>query len=329
MMGQDHRNDPPCQRKRRGIQDELFLDGDLLCFHDEALFCWDDDNDNVNQDGNINNNSDDMMDAENEAFHRAMDGNDHPTNDNDDDNANYSFAYKSKHHPGPFHRHAHETEGPITVCAVCNLGFPNERLLDLHIAEAHDAYFQESLKAGVTTLPCLEPSCHQVFASAQERRVHLMKVHGYPKWFRFIPSQWLEVSEKTRKKRKWLKQRALHATASDITMTQKAESTTVPCTDNERILPNGRKDKREERRRKQMEKRANKPCRYFLSDAGCWRGDKCMFLHERMPFEPTHASTNTNSMDIDSGVANTGMSTGRTNTNRRVPDKLSFGRRRR
>ena len=40
-------------------------------------------------------------------------------------------------------------------------------------------------------------------------------------------------------------------------------------------------ERKAKRRELQKQKRATIPCRYFGSKEGCWRGEKCMFLHEK------------------------------------------------
>eukprot|EP00549_Striatella_unipunctata_P003029 CAMPEP_0118706534 /NCGR_PEP_ID=MMETSP0800-20121206/20615_1 /TAXON_ID=210618 ORGANISM="Striatella unipunctata, Strain CCMP2910" /NCGR_SAMPLE_ID=MMETSP0800 /ASSEMBLY_ACC=CAM_ASM_000638 /LENGTH=121 /DNA_ID=CAMNT_0006609087 /DNA_START=187 /DNA_END=552 /DNA_ORIENTATION=+ len=37
---------------------------------------------------------------------------------------------------------------------------------------------------------------------------------------------------------------------------------------------------KQHRKQVQKEKRAQIPCKFYLSPGGCWRGDKCMFLHQ-------------------------------------------------
>eukprot|EP00557_Chaetoceros_sp_GSL56_P010188 CAMPEP_0176481434 /NCGR_PEP_ID=MMETSP0200_2-20121128/2816_1 /TAXON_ID=947934 /ORGANISM="Chaetoceros sp., Strain GSL56" /LENGTH=148 /DNA_ID=CAMNT_0017877635 /DNA_START=719 /DNA_END=1165 /DNA_ORIENTATION=- len=39
-------------------------------------------------------------------------------------------------------------------------------------------------------------------------------------------------------------------------------------------------EKRRRRNARRKERNKDIPCRYYNSPRGCWRGDKCMFLHE-------------------------------------------------
>jgi hypothetical protein len=69
------------------------------------------------------------------------------------------------------------------------------------------------------------------------------------------------------------------------------------------------------RRELQKQKRATIPCRYFSSKEGCWRGESCMFLHE----------TNDEDVDMMDSLANEMQDKAQVT----VPEKISFGRRRR
>ena len=76
-------------------------------------------------------------------------------------------------------------------CRRCNVAsstsssFPNEHLLDLHLQEVHDCYFEIALEKKKISLSCLLIHCTCKFHSDLERMKHLHDVHGYPKWFRF------------------------------------------------------------------------------------------------------------------------------------------------
>ena len=91
-------------------------------------------------------------------------------------------------------------------CKECNnIYYPNEYLLDLHIQETHDSYFQLAVEKYPERchFQCLVLGCcidesqrHEssngsgisvssMFHSQRERDEHLKEVHGYPNWFRF------------------------------------------------------------------------------------------------------------------------------------------------
>jgi hypothetical protein len=57
----------------------------------------------------------------------------------------------------------------------------------------------------------------------------------------------------------------------------------VDCNSDHDNFMKGEMDLERRRRRSERRKERNKniPCRYYHSTRGCWRGDKCMFLHER------------------------------------------------
>mmetsp|Transcript_24554 Transcript_24554/g.36026 ORF Transcript_24554/g.36026 Transcript_24554/m.36026 type:complete len:383 (+) Transcript_24554:35-1183(+) len=101
-------------------------------------------------------------------------------------------------------------------------------------------------------------------------------------------------------------------------------------------------NKKLERRERQKKKRATIPCRFFASKGGCWRGEKCMFLHDlSCNFEYSsnnrrddeqhnngwNQKADENKMDTDpliNDLANCMERKARVT----VPDKIVFGKRR-
>lgn len=67
-------------------------------------------------------------------------------------------------------------------CHYCHIGLPNAHLLDLHISESHDNFFQAQVDRGSPVYQCLVEFCGERFSSVEERRLHLEHVH------RFCPS---------------------------------------------------------------------------------------------------------------------------------------------
>ena len=65
-------------------------------------------------------------------------------------------------------------------CRVCSRTLPTPRLLELHIAEAHDAYFAAMAARGGMVYKCLVDGCDAVFASAAARGQHVRDAHGWP-----------------------------------------------------------------------------------------------------------------------------------------------------
>ncbi|XP_053979401.1 zinc finger protein 511 [Hylaeus volcanicus] len=70
------------------------------------------------------------------------------------------------------------------VCIECKKSLPNPRLLDIHIQETHDSFFQVlSLKQPM--YQCYVSECDLKFINPVERRKHCTSVHKFPKNFRF------------------------------------------------------------------------------------------------------------------------------------------------
>ncbi|XP_043912717.1 zinc finger protein 511 [Protopterus annectens] len=80
-----------------------------------------------------------------------------------------------EHHYNTLHRN---------VCAYCKRSFPTAHLLDIHIPEWHDSFFQV-LAEKQNMYRCLVESCKEMFKTSKERKEHLMNIHTYPSNFRF------------------------------------------------------------------------------------------------------------------------------------------------
>ena len=185
---------------------------------------------------------------------------------------------------------AHYEESHIFQCRECYAILPSDRLLDLHLDEAHDSFFAAAVERGRARYSCLV--CKEKFDSNQERHVHLMKDHQYPKWFRFVPRT-TTTEELDKKRHKW--------------MTNHSKSRKSGTMDEEQ------NKEKHQRRERQKQKRASIPCKFYSSEGGCWRGSKCMFLHD--------SSTTTTATPLDSLADQMATLS--------VPDKISFGRKRR
>ncbi|XP_031830499.2 uncharacterized protein LOC116426120 isoform X1 [Nomia melanderi] len=70
------------------------------------------------------------------------------------------------------------------ACAECKKCLPNPRLLDIHIQESHDSFFQV-LSAKQAMYQCYVSECDLKFNNSVERRDHCINVHKFPKNFRF------------------------------------------------------------------------------------------------------------------------------------------------
>ncbi|KAJ8250772.1 hypothetical protein COCON_G00226940 [Conger conger] len=84
-----------------------------------------------------------------------------------------------EHHYSALHRH---------VCSGCRRSFPSDRLLDIHILEWHDSFFQ-IMAEKQSMYQCLVEGCDLKFKTSKERRNHLIKTHRYPPDFRFDRSK--------------------------------------------------------------------------------------------------------------------------------------------
>jgi len=70
-------------------------------------------------------------------------------------------------------------------CVTCGTAFPSSFLLDLHIRETHDSFFQAQAARG-PMYECLIRGCEVKSASHADRGLHLVTVHGYPVEFNNI-----------------------------------------------------------------------------------------------------------------------------------------------
>lgn len=97
-----------------------------------------------------------------------------------------------EHHYSSLHRH---------VCSSCRRSFPSDRLLDIHILEWHDSYFQ-IMAEKQSMYQCLVEGCDLKFKTSKERKNHLIKIHRYPPDFRFDRSKKnkSKTQEKTQEK---------------------------------------------------------------------------------------------------------------------------------
>lgn len=186
----------------------------------------------------------------------------------------------------------HYETNHIFQCHVCHKIMPCNRLLDFHLEESHDSYFTAAVERNLMKYKCLVKSCHHQFISDNERHHHLLHEHNYPKWFRFHSRR----NKVDGKKQKWIENHTLRNVEKEQKMELDHDTST--------------ESKKKERRKRQKEKRACQPCKFYGSNGGCWRGNKCMFLH----------STN-NGVDglIETFSCQAVVS---------VPDKINFGRRR-
>jgi len=70
------------------------------------------------------------------------------------------------------------------TCATCRRVFSSDFMLDVHIQENHDSYF-DILSSRIDMYRCLVESCALKFRTQDLRKNHLVKEHKYPSTFAF------------------------------------------------------------------------------------------------------------------------------------------------
>ena len=158
-----------------------------------------------------------------------------------------------------------------------------------------------------------------------ERFLHLQKVHGYPKWFRFHS----RAKKKNIRKTKCRRDRGTGKDRAHM-----KDGTT------EKVQMAVDDDRKQIRRQRRQEKNKTIPCRYFHTKRGCRRGDRCMFLHDdsyqgsnltsHLKMETNERNEqrqekDKNAMDVEMDDLTNQIG----NTRISVPSKICFGRRRR
>lgn len=72
-----------------------------------------------------------------------------------------------------------------STCSVCSKVFPTTRLLNLHVAESHDSFFQAKVARGYPMYECLVEGCGMKFNTDRARHRHLVDKHKFPMSFEF------------------------------------------------------------------------------------------------------------------------------------------------
>ncbi|XP_043284617.1 zinc finger protein 511 isoform X1 [Venturia canescens] len=78
-------------------------------------------------------------------------------------------------------------------CEECRITRPNSRLLEIHIQETHDKFFEISSQKR-PMYQCFVVECHEKFASPEERSGHCTTIHKFPKNFNY-GSEELKIGE--------------------------------------------------------------------------------------------------------------------------------------
>ena len=69
----------------------------------------------------------------------------------------------------------------VFLCEECKRKFPSQHLLDLHLEEAHSAFFQLAVERKKPALyACLEASCSHRADSVADRTAHWKENHARP-----------------------------------------------------------------------------------------------------------------------------------------------------
>lgn len=288
--------DPCCQRPRRATDDPFFAPGDRIAFHDCVTVLYVEEQEPLDQE-----NSTPPQQQENETKDASI--------------HNYSVPCGvvgcSKVFQSLSDYEEHYESQHVFECAECGMVFSCNGLLDLHLKEVHDAFFAAALQRKQVHYSCLVHDCSDEFDSLSERYQHLQSQHGYPKWFRFHShiqhrDEW---KKEVRKKQRWMQSHHHHDA-----MEHHPDSTTG------RMQVDGKKQARRQRKK---EKRASIPCRFYLSKAGCWRGEQCDFLHEAISNpkkEEKRRGDNGHVEDMDELVKHVERK-----ARISVPDKICFG----
>jgi hypothetical protein len=80
---------------------------------------------------------------------------------------------------------AHYTSCHVFRCEACGLQLPNNRLLEMHVAERHDEFFRVMARTRGKMFACLVEGCPQKSNTRKGRQPHLVAIHSYPPNFTY------------------------------------------------------------------------------------------------------------------------------------------------
>lgn len=132
--------------------------------------------------------------------------------------AEYELHYNSRHR---------------FVCSECKKCLPSPHLLDLHVSETHDSFFQVRVERKETNMyRCFVEDCTVKSSDPAARRSHCIEVHNFPHDFRFDQSakKSKTKSQSAKKKDKANKQEDSAKAAMDTNTTDPVSKTVPPKT---------------------------------------------------------------------------------------------------
>lgn len=170
-------------------------------------------------------------------------------------------------------------------CRQCRAVLPNDFLLDLHISEAHDSYFASALERKKAKYSCIIASCKSSFECERARHQHLMEVHLFPRWFRFHHTAKGNNFRDGKGRRQGAIKSGRRGKGKRFSKIETSESCTIDTNADESYDERKQKQLMRKKARKERRKKARAliPCKFHLMEGGCERGDRCDFLHVRVP----------------------------------------------
>ena len=281
-------------RPKRDNCDDFFIDGDVLSYKESDIIAYIVDDHQKTNDNSITRTSVDF-DTDNHIC-SIVKQKDQSFQDEDDrsellypccaPNCNQSFS-------SIFECEEHYIQSHTFQCQECKCVLPNEYLLDLHLLEAHDAYFQTSIEHKKVSYSCLVEHCPLTFSNPDERFLHLQTDHGYPKWFRF------HSRAKKRQVHNFNHSKHIQGGTDRHRKDFYSDDNMGACTTSTRpsTSTNMYDERKEKRRQRRIDRNKNTPCKFHQSKRGCRRGDRCMFLHEDRPSPTTTLDMEMNDID--------------------------------
>lgn len=153
----------------RGADDDFFAEGDAVCSMRSCQYLTEDD-------------CEEFLHTDLQPFSCSAPG----------CQATFSQLVESESHYNARHRHS---------CNTCHHSLPSAHLLELHVLETHDTYFQ-LLAAKKASYECFLERCGSKFWSPRERKEHCVKTHSFSPAFEFDNKALLPKQKSRKKSRK-------------------------------------------------------------------------------------------------------------------------------